>query len=222
AIMKNAGAYLQILVKPVSNHTIVEIHGWDSGSVSRSDMVPPSSAPSADVQLWGSASHTSLTKPAQPVAFGHMNGGSSTGHNSSSLGSGNQAGSLNQMDSLASASCRPKVQQPGSSDFKSNQTAAPRPAAQDQNPYWGRIPGNPEIGVGGHPRNQNATPRRVDQNQEPNYPRVGIGSLSMNPRFTIHSAGSSTININNNGNTNNNVSARCWANNSGGRNRNPI
>ncbi|GKV21023.1 hypothetical protein SLEP1_g31058 [Rubroshorea leprosula] len=189
----------QNLIKPGSNHTIVELHRWDSGSVSRSDMVPASSAPSAEAQPWGSSSHTSLSKPAQPVAFGRMNSASSTGHNSS-LGSRNRAGSLPQIGLLASAPCRPKVQQPFGSDFRNNQNAALRPAAQDQNPYWGQVAGNPKIEVGGQPGNQNATPRPVDQNQEPNCPRVGIGSCSVTPSVIVHSAGSSTININN-GNT---------------------
>ncbi|GLT86153.1 hypothetical protein SLE2022_043120 [Rubroshorea leprosula] len=168
--VRNAGVSLQNLVQPVSSHTPLETHRWGSGSVSRPDMVGPISVPAAAVQAWGSASsqkldpNTSLSMPAQPVAYGNWNNASSSGHNSSaSVGTGNPVGSFpipGQMGLPASDSWRPPVQgqpnvQPptlpnlswgiGAAD---NQNGAPRPVAGNQNPGWGPMPGNPNMGWG--------------------------------------------------------------------------
>ncbi|GLU02832.1 hypothetical protein SLE2022_200670 [Rubroshorea leprosula] len=167
--MKNAGASFQNLFQPASIHTAVDTHRWGSGSVSRADIVAPSSVPTAaGVQAWGSAStqklepNTSLSTPAQSVTYGHWNNASSSGHNSSaSFGNGNPAGSFTvpgQMGLPASDSWRPPLQgQPNAQPHTlpnlswgmgvtDNQNAAPSLVAGSQNPGWGPMPGNPNMG----------------------------------------------------------------------------
>ncbi|KAA8536046.1 hypothetical protein F0562_028524 [Nyssa sinensis] len=65
----------------------VEIHGWGSGSVPKSEMVAPGTTPGSESQAWGSApsqkleSNSSISAPGPPVAYGQLGGVPSTVQN---------------------------------------------------------------------------------------------------------------------------------------------
>ncbi|PON47977.1 p53 negative regulator [Parasponia andersonii] len=204
ADIKNVVSNLQSLVQSVASHIpSVETQGWASVSVPKPEMLASGPTPGSESQPWRGApsqnvepSNLSMTH-AQPPAHGQWSDASAIHNSASSFSAGNAGGNFPTTGFTAPAlpsdswgpsvsSNQPNVQPPAPPNLPygmgvvDNQSAVPRVGQENQNPGWGPVAGNPNMGWSGQaPGNANmnwGVPGQglVPGNTNPGWPNRGL------------------------------------------------
>uniref|UniRef100_A0A2P2KIL9 Uncharacterized protein MANES_04G084000 n=1 Tax=Rhizophora mucronata TaxID=61149 RepID=A0A2P2KIL9_RHIMU len=169
---------LQKLVQPVTTSTPVGAHAWVSGLVSKTEMNTTNVIPGSGSHAWGIAPSqkleptNSMSMSTQPSVYGNWGEAPTSIHNSaSSLNTGNQTGvspgpgtsSFMPSDTWRTpvpgqSNLQPTVQSnvPWGMGSTGNQNPTQRQGPESQNPGWGTLSGNLNMGWGGFvPANSN-------------------------------------------------------------------
>ncbi|KAA3482306.1 zinc finger CCCH domain-containing protein 19 [Gossypium australe] len=185
ADLKNAGVSIQILVQSLSsNNPPAETHGPGSVSVSRQEAVSVPSMPATGTQRWTNAStqklepNPSLAMPAQPAAYSHWNEASQAGQFPGVFQTPGQPNMVPSESWRPAVPVQSNVQLPAPPNLPWGMTVpdnlgatALRQAPGNQNPGWGPIPGNQNMGLGAP----------VPANTNMNWGPSSQGSASVNP-----------------------------------------
>ncbi|EXB37117.1 Zinc finger CCCH domain-containing protein 19 [Morus notabilis] len=200
ADIKSVVSNLHSLVQSVASHLPpVETQGWGSASLQKPEMIVSTPTPGSESQPWRGApsqkmeTNNHVRMPAQPGAHGQWRDVPSVNSTVSSFSAGNAGGNFSTTAFQTVppsdpwrppvASNQPNIQPPGPPNVSwdmgvvGNQNAAPRMGQESQNPSWGPVAANPNMGwAGPGPGNPNMNWGVPSQGMVPGNTNQGWGA----------------------------------------------